>query len=165
MTRHASAVGAALVGALVTAVILLGSRRLAEVPHLPQPSYLPAMARGVLDQRMARHGEHMTALLEAVVLLDYEAVIARAGAIADEPTLARPTSEDATLLNNLLPERFFELQDELRSSARRLAVAAGSRNLEALATAHADVTRACVRCHGTYLEGRPAGAAPRGNGL
>ena len=41
MTRHATTLGAALVGALVASAILLGARRLSEAPHLASPAYLP----------------------------------------------------------------------------------------------------------------------------
>ena len=164
MTRQSTALGAALVGAIVGAVIVLGARRLSTEPHLPEPGYLSPIARGVLDRRMARHGEDMAGLLRAVILLDHKTIIDRAGAIADEPTLARPSNDDATELNNLLPERFFELQDELRGAARRLVGAARSPNLEQLATAYADLTRACVRCHGIYLQGRSPAQAPSAEG-
>jgi len=153
MTRHMTTVGAGLLGAVIGAGILLGARRLAKEPHLPTPGYLPAIARGVLKNRMARHAEHMTALVQAVVLFDRPTIVEEARAIAEESTLARPTTDDATELNALLPARFFELQDELRKNARRLATASQGQDAEAVADAHAELTRTCVRCHATYLGG------------
>ena len=105
---------------------------------------------------MGRHDEQMRALLSRVVLLDDDGVARAAGAIFDEPTLARPIAGDE--LNGLLPERFFALQDELRAQARRLVVASGQHDRQAVANEFGALAKSCVSCHQVFLFG--AGAQP-----
>src|SRR5689334_23127133 len=93
-------------------------------PHLEPAQPLPGAARAVLKSRMASHVRDMTALVSAIMVLDYASIHQRAMDVAGDANLARPLGGDATELNTLLPEKFFEYQDQLRASARQLADAA-----------------------------------------
>jgi hypothetical protein len=88
-----------------------------------------------------------------VVVLDYDGVARAAGEIFDEPEIARPVSGDE--LNGLLPERFFVLQDALRSGARGIVEAAAQRDSHRLADSFGELTKTCVSCHDVYLRGAP----------
>lgn len=123
---------------------------------LGAPSYLSAIARQLLTQRMVRHGRDMLALVEAVLLLDRETTQRLAAEIAAEPRLTRPIAGGADDVNAALPERFFVLQDELKSRAADLAEAARSSDDTKLAARLGEVTQTCVSCHSTYLEPPPA---------
>lgn len=123
---------------------------------LGAPSYLSALARQLLTQRMLRHGRDMLALVQSVLLLDRETTQRLAAEIAAEPRLTRPIAGGADDLNAALPERFFVLQDELKSRAADLAEAARSADDTKLAARLGEVTQTCVSCHSTYLEPSPA---------
>jgi cytochrome c556 len=122
---------------------------------MPRPERLPAAARALLDQRMQRHGAAMSDMLWATLFLDHDSAREIAVEIASEPRLARPFERDATQLNALMPERFFELQDELVANAEALAKVAETRDADGLAEAMARLTSTCIRCHSAYL-GEPA---------
>ncbi|HEX2573149.1 MAG TPA: cytochrome c [Polyangia bacterium] len=119
--------------------------------HLPTPEHLPSAARSILKKRMERHGRDMGELMWAVLLLDYDTTQKLAQQVATEPLLARPLAGDASELNSLLPERFFTLQDELKSNAATLARVAPQRDPEAMADAYGRLAHTCVACHQTYL--------------
>jgi cytochrome c556 len=119
--------------------------------HLPTPDHLPSAARSVLKKRMERHGRDMGDLMWAVLLLDYNTTQKLAQQVATEPLLARPLSGDASELNALLPERFFTLQDELKTNAAALARVAPRHDPEAMAEAYGRLARTCVACHQVYL--------------
>ena len=123
---------------------------------LGAPSYLSPIARQLLTQRMVRHGRDMLALVEAVLLLDRETTQRLAAEIAAEPRLTRPIAGGADDVNAALPERFFVLQDELKSRAVDLAEAARGSDDAKLAARLGEVTQTCVSCHSTYLEPPPA---------
>lgn len=119
--------------------------------HLPAPEHLPSAARSVLKKRMERHGRDMGELMWAVLLLDYDTTQKLAQEVATEPLLARPLRGDASELNSLLPERFFTLQDELKTHAAALARVAPRHEPEAMAEAYGRLARTCVACHQVYL--------------
>ena len=102
---------------------------------------------------MRRHAEQLPALVSQVVVLDYDGVARTAGEIFDEPQIARPVTGEE--LNGLLPERFFVLQDALRTEARMVVEAAARRDSEGLAGAFSALTKSCVSCHDVYLHGAP----------
>jgi cytochrome c556 len=122
---------------------------------LGAPSYLSAIARQLLTQRMVRHGRDMLALVESVLLLDRETTQRLAAEIAAEPRLTRPIAGGADDVNAALPERFFVLQDELKSRATDLAEAARLGDDVKLAARLGELTQTCVSCHSTYLEPLP----------
>ncbi len=119
--------------------------------HLADPAAIPVMARQALRTKMVRHEVQMRTLVSRVVMLDDDGVARAAGEIFDEPTLARPVAGDQ--LNDLLPTRFFALQDELKARARRLVAASTSRDHAAMADEFAALAKSCVSCHEVYLHG------------
>jgi cytochrome c' len=119
--------------------------------RLAEPASIPAIARQILRTKMNRHDMQMRTLMSRVVLLDDDGVARAAGEIFDEPAVARPVAGDE--LNGLLPARFFALQDELKSRARRLVAASTNRDHAAMADEFAALARSCVSCHQVYLHG------------
>ncbi len=119
---------------------------------LEAPTYLSPIARQLLKQRMKRHGNDMLAMLRSVLLLDHDTTQRLASELAAEPRLTRPIAGGADDLNAALPERFFVLQDELRSRALDLAAAAQKSDDVKLAARLGEVTATCVSCHSVYLE-------------
>jgi hypothetical protein len=142
-----------LAAAIVVALILRPSRSIHRGPELGAPEWIPPAARAVIASKMRRHAEQLPQLLSTVIVLDYDGVARAAGAIFDEPALARPVEGDE--LNGLLPERFFVLQTALRTDARHVIDAAARRNSAGLADAFGELTKTCVSCHDVYLRGAP----------
>lgn len=111
---------------------------------------LPVAVQGILRQRMTLHARDMNALVGAIMIVDYPNIAERADQIADDVSLSRPLSDDATELNSLVPEKFFEYQDQLRAEARKLAEAARARNPREVASRYGRLSESCVRCHAQY---------------
>ncbi len=118
---------------------------------LPEPDYMPPLARQLLRQRMQSHGRDQSRLVIAVTLLERDVVKSIATDVANEPRLVRPTPEARDELNAALPERFFVLQDALRLRAKDLAAAAENKDDAALAKAFGQLVETCVSCHSAYL--------------
>jgi hypothetical protein len=156
MKRPAAVIGSVVVAGIVGTLLFLRPRPTADHDSLPEPASLPPAARQVLRSKMGRHDTQMRRLVSAVIVLDDDAVARVAGEIFDEPALARPVAGDE--LDGMLPERFFVLQDDLRSRARALVIATQQRNRAALADEFAALTKSCVTCHDTYLSGSGAAA-------
>lgn len=123
------------------------------ISELGSPHYLPQAARGLLAERMHRHGDDLMGLTKQVVLLAYEDAAATADRIGDEPGLTRPRPDELDTLNARLPSAFFDLQDLLRRRARDLAGAARRHDDRAMASAYAELAQSCVTCHSIYLRG------------
>ncbi|MFZ5446973.1 MAG: hypothetical protein ACOZQL_43750 [Myxococcota bacterium] len=123
---------------------------------LEAPAYLNPMARQLLKRRMARHGRDMLSLVQSVLFLDRETTQRLAAELAAEPRLTRPIAGGEDDLNASLPERFFVLQDELRSRALALSDASKKADDVALAARLGELTQTCVSCHSAYLEPSPA---------
>lgn len=121
---------------------------------LDAPPYLSPLARQVLKQRMKRHGNDMLTMVRSVLFLDHETTQRIAAELAAEPRLTRAIAGGSDDVNAALPERFFVLQDELRSRALDLSAAAKEGDDAKLAARLGEVTRTCVSCHATYLEPR-----------
>lgn len=136
---------------VVLALLLRPSKTIHRGPEMAAPERIPPAARAVIASKMRRHAEQLPALLMAVVVLDYDGVARAAGEMFDEPALARPITGDE--LNGLLPERFFQLQDELRARVREVVMAAAQRDRARLSATFGDLTRTCVACHAVYLTG------------
>ena len=150
VTKTATIGGSVVLAAVIGLALLLRPRPVAR-EELATPPTLPPAARQVLRTKMVRHDEQMRALLSRVVLLDDDGVARAAGEIFDEPALARPVGGDE--LNGLLPERFFVLQDELKTRARRLVIASQKRDHAAIADEFGALARGCVTCLQVFLEG------------
>jgi Cytochrome C' len=97
----------------------------------------------------------MLELVHAVLFLDHEATQRLAGEIANEPRLTRPIAGGEDDVNASLPERFFVLQDELKTRATALSDASRQSDHVALAARLGELTQTCVTCHSTYLEPKP----------
>jgi hypothetical protein len=101
---------------------------------------------------MVRHGREMTQLVRATALLERHVVIDLANTIAAEPRFTRPTQGADDELNAAIPERFFVLQDELRSRAKSLAEAAGGRDNELMGNRFGELVHTCISCHAAFRE-------------
>jgi cytochrome c556 len=119
---------------------------------LPAPKRLSPTARQIIDKRMQRHSRDLIPLVRSVVMLDYDRTAKLADSIVEDTMLARPLTGDASELNNQLPEKFFTLQDDLRTQARTLSDAAKRHDPEAMSDAFGKLSRTCVRCHSVYLQ-------------
>jgi len=143
-----------LVGCAIGAALFLRpTRSIPRGPELAAPERIPPAARAVIASKMRRHAEQLPALVSEVVVLDYDGVARTAGEIFDEPQIARPVTGEE--LNGLLPERFFALQDALRTEARVVVEAAARRDSGRLAESFSALTKTCVACHDVYLHGAP----------
>ena|SRR5579863_9391204 len=144
----------AFVGCVIAIALLLRpSHTIPRGPELAVPERIPPAIRQVIASKMRRHAEQLPALVLKVVVLDYDGAAKAAGEIFDEPGLARPMAGDE--LNSVLPERFFVLQEALRSGARGVVQAAAQRDSARLADTFGELTRTCVSCHDVYLRGVP----------
>jgi cytochrome c556 len=123
--------------------------------RLEPPEDLSNTARAILRSRMASHARDMGDLMSAVMILDYPTIRERASRISADASLARPLSADATELNAALPERFFDLQDELKVRATALGAASARNDAFQVADAYGKLSETCVSCHASYRKGRP----------
>lgn len=145
-------VSSTLVAVIVALALLLRpSRSIHRGPEMAAPERIPPAARAVIASKMRRHAEQLPVLLMAVVVLDYSGVAKAAGEMFDEPALARPVTGDE--LNGLLPERFFQLQDDLRARVREVVAAAAQRDQSRLSSTFGGLTQSCLACHALYLTG------------
>ncbi len=119
-------------------------------PETPLVETLPPLVRGLLHDRMRRHGRSLAALYGAVGRNDLAATEVAGRVIVEEPRLARPTSDD--LLNAQIPERFFVLQDDLSRRAALLVDAAAARDHGAATVAFESLSSACLNCHRVFFE-------------
>src|SRR6266496_4182194 len=125
--------------------------RAVETPRRSDPPEpLSPAARALLQERMALHGRDMNDLVSAIMVLDYLRIEQRGDQIADDVSLARPVSQDATELNASLPEKFFVYQDKVKVEARALADAARAHDPYRVAEQYGRLSEGCVRCHADY---------------
>jgi hypothetical protein len=150
VTKSTAFIGSLVVASLAGAAVFLRPHSSAR-EELAEPVAIPSAMLTILKAKMGRHDLQMKALMTRVVLLDDDGVARAAGAIYDEPSLARPVVGDE--LNGLLPERFFVLQDELRARARRLVIASSHHDRATVADEFAALSKTCVTCHDVYLRG------------
>ena len=97
----------------------------------------------------------MSDLVWAMLFVDDDSVAEIAENIATQPRIARPTTNDATELASRLPTSFFDLQDELVTTAERLSKEARAKDVANMAYAYGALTATCVRCHAAYLSEPP----------
>ena len=149
---------------ILMALLAVGSRSRAgehtvtPAVRLPEPENLSAATRAEVRGRMTRHGNAMSNLVQAVVLLDRPTIVILAGRIADEEVVARSEAEGTKKLKARLPKGFFTEQDALRTAARELATAAAhGASDDVTADRFATVAHTCVACHSSYLHGHAEG--------
>jgi hypothetical protein len=159
VTKSAAIVGSLALATIVGAAVFLHARPSAK-EELARPAAIPVAMLSVLKTKMGQHDLQMRELMTRVVLLDDDGVARAAGAIFDEPSLARPILGDE--LNALLPGRFFALQDDLRNHARLLVIASSHHDRAAVADEFAALSKTCVTCHDVYLRGADIAATRRG---
>ncbi len=116
----------------------------------PPPERLSPVALATLKAGMASHARDMDRLVAAIMILDYADIAQRANGIAEDVTLSRPLSGDASEINASLPEKFFVRQDDLKRAARALSAAASALDPYRVADAYGKVSEGCVRCHADY---------------
>jgi hypothetical protein len=131
-------------------------------PKLHAPDYLPIQAREMLAARMQRHGEEMMYLTAMVLTLNHEGAAHLAEHIAEEPRIARPGPDEHGTISQLLPARFFDLQDELNERAKVMASAARTGANDEMVQAYGRLTQTCVSCHEAYLSDDDATDAESG---
>jgi hypothetical protein len=120
--------------------------------RLPAPEKANPSARAAIRDRMARHGNTMSNLMKAVVLLDRTTISTLALRIADEEVVARAEGGATEKLRAQLPKAFLDEQDQLRNSARALAKAVSQFETDTeLADRFGTLARNCVTCHSVYL--------------
>ena len=93
----------------------------------------------------------MTHLVTAVTRLQYADIAVLAERITEEPRLSRPVPGGEEDVNAVVPERFFQLQDEVRVLSAQLARAAEAKDDRALGQAFGRLATACVSCHAWTL--------------
>jgi hypothetical protein len=155
VTRSTAIVGAVIVATAVGLALFLRPKPTAR-EWLPAPGTIPPAAVAVLRTKMGHHDAQMKTLLDRVLMLDDDGIARAAGAIFDEPALARPILGDE--LNALLPERFFALQTEMRERARLLVAASVHHDRADVAEEFGALSKSCVACHEVYLFETGAGA-------
>jgi len=136
----------------VTAFLLCGAAPMAP-KRLKTPGYLPTAARELLGKRMETHGINVMRLSISAILLDYDDVSEAAKNIVAELGV-KHVRNSADVLDAALPQRFFDLQNQLRSRAQTLAEVAQKRSAPDMSAAYSRVTETCIACHSVYLNGR-----------
>jgi hypothetical protein len=153
-----AAAAGTLLGLLVAPSVGIAVLRSGAARHLGPPAHVNSETRAELKARMGRHGDIMSELVRAVVLLDRPTVRALATEVADQEVIARARRSVHEPQPLSLPPEFFLQQTRLVVAARDLAAAAvdGSAD-KALADRFAVVTGTCLACHSAYLHGEPDG--------
>jgi hypothetical protein len=133
---------------------------------LPRPEHISPDARADLKARMGRHGNTMSNLVRALVLLDRPTIRTLAGRIADEEVVARVEASTPGGKKLDLPAQYIAEQNRLRTVAQQLAAATLEPERDAdlvLADRFATLAHTCVACHSVYLSARPGdpGTGPR----
>lgn len=128
-----------------------GQDTMAPQAILGAPDWLPNEAREMLASRMQRHGEELLLLLVSVMTLHHEETERLAEQVAAEPRLGRPSPGESGTISSLLPERFFDLQEELQVRARAMAEAARTKDDTRIVRAYGQLAETCVSCHSVYL--------------
>ncbi|WP_428262402.1 cytochrome c [Haliangium sp.] len=134
-----------------------------ERPVLERAEPLPKLARDLLHDHMIDHGQSMENLLWSALMLDHAAVVVNAQELQAAPRIGRPLEGAGDTLNDALPARFFDLQDEMHAAAGALEAAARAQDDDGVAEAYGRLARTCVSCHALYLRipGQPE-AGPGG---
>lgn len=151
-----------VVGALAVAACAAAPGRPAPATRarLAEPERLSGVARSLVRERMARHGEQMTWLVLSTVLLDYSLAEETAHDVVAEPRLAKPTAWGGDTVNAALPARFLALDDEMARRAQVVLTAARASDHEGLRRAVGGLTETCVACHASYLHDEAGGREP-----
>ncbi|MBT8492815.1 MAG: cytochrome c, partial [Deltaproteobacteria bacterium] len=112
---------------------------------------LPKEARDYLNEQMQAHASAMQKTLNAALRLDYAGLESAVAVMMEGPKIARPTAGPQHPLSLLLPDDFFDLQDDFYSRADALGRAAKQRDDAKIADTFSEVGGACIACHAVYL--------------
>ena len=111
---------------------------------------LSAHVRARLRPRMRRHADAMTALGNAVMMLDSDRVTIAAASVLNDPQLAQPVSFEATQIAAELPPSFHEYEELLKTRAKELLEAAQAHDDEGMVATHAALAWTCASCHAAF---------------
>ncbi len=141
--------------AVMTTAILFtafGECSTANHQRLAAQEDLPHAVRPATKAAMSRHGEHASALTVSIALGSYDQTLEHVDALLSEPRPATPPPGDTSTLNELLPARYFELDDRFRSALQRLKRAAQDHDDDRSIAELGSVVRACRACHRAFGE-------------
>lgn len=110
-----------------------------------EPAELSAESRIFLKGKMKLHIKDMRDLSIAVAVINMAEVQRLAQGVANAPRLDRNMGPAS-----LLPERFFDLQDELKKNAQTLSDAGKANDAQASLAAYQQLVSTCVTCHATF---------------
>jgi cytochrome c556 len=100
---------------------------------------------------MVDHSGDLNALMDSMLMLDYQFVEQTARKVAAAPALPRPVHGETNTLSASVPTRFFDLQDLLTKQLKALADAAHARDSVKSAHAFSQITETCVSCHSEFM--------------
>lgn len=120
-------------------------------PEMPTPTKMDDDTRMHFKKVMTRHGDDMTVLMWSILFLDTDGAAKAADELEGMEWIKKPAEGQEAKFE--VPDKIYEIQDELIAKARKLSEIARSdvREPEVLATAFGDVANACVKCHSYYL--------------
>jgi hypothetical protein len=150
-----------MVAAVFCGLIAISSIGIAAVHPAParrlrSPDHVTSTTQTEVTRRMAQHGETMSNLVRAVVLLDRPTIRVLAGRIADAEVVAHASTSPHEPLPLSLPREFFLQQTRLAVAARDLAAAVvDGADDGVVGDRFAAVTSTCIACHSAYLHGQP----------
>lgn len=110
-----------------------------------EPHELSAENKTFLKGKMKNHIKDMKELSIAVAILKASEVQRLAQGIANAPRLDKslgPASQ--------LPDRFFELQDELKKNAQAVSDAGKANDMNAMLSTYQELIGTCVTCHASF---------------
>lgn len=121
-------------------------------PTLQRKEPLPELARDLLRKYMIEHGDSMESLLWSALMLEHQMTEVVVEQILGQPRLSRPVASEAgDTLNDWLPPRFYELQEQMFTAAEELRFAASKRDDVGTAKSYARLAETCVTCHSLFL--------------
>jgi hypothetical protein len=110
-----------------------------------EPDVVSDEARAFLKGKMKGHNKDMRDLSIAVAIAKSSEVQRLAQGLANMPRLDRAAAASVKL-----PERFFELQDQLRKTAQELSDAGKAEDVKLSVEKYQALVAQCVSCHLSY---------------
>jgi hypothetical protein len=109
------------------------------------PENVSEGSRAFLKSKMKNHIKDMKELSIAVATIQAAEVQRLAQGVANTARLDRSTGPA-----NQLPERFFELQDELKKNGQALADAGKANSMDGMLTNYQNLVSTCMQCHAAF---------------
>jgi hypothetical protein len=110
-----------------------------------EPETLSTESKAFLKGKMKSHIKDMKDLSIAVAILKAAEVQRLAQGIANAPRLDKSMGESSKL-----PDRFFELQDELKKNAQAVSDAGKANDTNAMLSTYQELIGTCVSCHASF---------------